>query len=201
MHEYAFKIPENLPSDVAAPLLCAGTTVFRPLKEAGVKPGKRVSIVGIGGLGHLAIQFAKAMGADAVVAVSRSPNKEKDVRDLGATDSMPYTLFLSFLAVRGSLIMVGLPTDDVKFSAFGVVAKGTTFGDSNIGSIQDIKDMLEVASKTNVRAVIQKLPVSKANEGIKIVGGATVSCARTNLTSWFFDCIGTNANCIQYERC
>ncbi|KAG2787786.1 hypothetical protein Pcac1_g3081 [Phytophthora cactorum] len=97
--------------------------------------------------------------------------------------------------------MVGLPTDDVKFSAFGVVAKGTTFGDSNIGSIQDIKDMLEVASKTNVRAVIQKLPVSKANEGIKIVGGATVSCARTNLTSWFFDCIGTNANCIQYERC
>ncbi|KAG3043564.1 hypothetical protein PC121_g22464 [Phytophthora cactorum] len=87
MHEYAFKIPENLPSDVVAPLLCAGTTVFRPLKEAGVKPGKRVSIVGIGGLGHLAIQFAKAMGADAVVAVSRSPNKEKDVRDLGATDS------------------------------------------------------------------------------------------------------------------
>ncbi|KAG3063228.1 hypothetical protein PI124_g19204 [Phytophthora idaei] len=87
MHEYAFKIPENPPSDVAAPLLCAGATVFRPLKEAGVKPGKRVGIVGIGGLGHLAIQFAKAMGADAVVAVSRLPNKEKEVRDLGATDS------------------------------------------------------------------------------------------------------------------
>ncbi|KAG3063225.1 hypothetical protein PI124_g19205 [Phytophthora idaei] len=97
--------------------------------------------------------------------------------------------------------MVGLPTDDVKFSAFGVVTKGTTFGGSNIGSIQDIKDMLEVASKTNVRTVIQKLPVSKANEGIKIVGGATVSCSRTNFTSWLFDYIGTNANCIQYERC
>ncbi|ETI31452.1 hypothetical protein F441_04334 [Phytophthora nicotianae CJ01A1] len=201
MHEYAFKIPDNIPSDVAAPLLCAGATVFRPLKEAGVKPGKRVGIVGIGGLGHLAIQFAKAMGADAVVAFSRSPNKEKEVRDLGATDfvnytdekqataaektidvllvcanadNMPYTLFLSFLAVRGSLIMVGLPNDDVKFSAFGVVAKGANFGGSNIGSIKDIKDMLEVASKKNVRPVIQKLPMSKANEGIKMVRDGSV---------------------------
>ncbi|ETK71851.1 hypothetical protein L915_20969 [Phytophthora nicotianae] len=200
-HEYAFKIPDNIPSDVAAPLLCAGATVFTPLKEAGVQPGKRVGIVGIGGLGHLGIQFAKAMGADAVVAFSRSANKEKEVRDLGATDfvnysdekqaaaaagsvdvllvcanadNMPYTLFLSFLAVRGSLIMVGLPNDDVKFSAFGVVAKGANFGGSNIGSIKDIKDMLEVASKKNVRAVIQKLPMSKVNEGIKMVRNGSV---------------------------
>ncbi|KAE9334631.1 hypothetical protein PF008_g13858 [Phytophthora fragariae] len=134
-NEYAFKIPDNIPSDVAAPLLCAGTTVFTPLKEADVKPGKRVGVVGIGGLGHLGIQFAKAMGADAVVAFSRSANKESEVRALGATefvvytdekqaeaaagsvdvllicanaDNMPYTLFLSFLAVRGSCIMAGL---------------------------------------------------------------------------------------------
>jgi alcohol dehydrogenase (NADP+) len=200
-HEYAFKIPDNLPSDVAAPLLCAGTTVFTPLKEAGVKPGKRVGVVGIGGLGHLGIQFAKAMGADAVVAFSRSANKEQEVRALGATefvvytdskqanaaagsvdvllicanaDNMPYTLFLSFLAVRGSCIMVGLPNDDIKFNAFGVVGKGAKFVGSNIGSIQDIKDMLEVASKKNVHAVIQKLPMSKANEGIKMVRDGSV---------------------------
>ncbi|KAG1692053.1 hypothetical protein DVH05_025861 [Phytophthora capsici] len=200
-HEYAFKIPDNLPSDAAAPLLCAGATVFTPLKEAGVKPGKRVGVVGIGGLGHLAIQFAKAMGADAVVAFSRSANKEKEVRDLGATefvvytdekqaaaaeksvdvlvicanaDNMPYGLFLSFLAVRGSCIMVGLPNDDIKFNAFGVVEKGAKFVGSNIGSIQDIKDMLEVASTKNVHAVIQKLPMSQANEGIKMVRDGTV---------------------------
>ncbi|KAG2522615.1 hypothetical protein JM16_003406 [Phytophthora kernoviae] len=200
-HEYAFKIPDNIPSDVVAPLLCAGATVFTPLKEADVKPGKRVGVVGIGGLGHLGIQFAKAMGADAVVAFSRSANKEEEVRALGAmefvvytdakqaaaaansvdvllicanADNMPYTLFLSFLAVRGSCIMVGLPNDDVKFNAFGVVGKGAKFVGSNIGSIQDIKDMLEVASKKNVRAVVQKLPMSKVNEGIKMVRDGTV---------------------------
>ncbi|KAF1788654.1 D-isomer specific 2-hydroxyacid dehydrogenase, NAD-binding domain conserved site 1 [Phytophthora cactorum] len=110
MHEYAFKIPENLPSDVAAPLLCAGATVFRPLKEAGVKPGKRVGIVGIGGLGHLAIQFAKAMGADAVVAFSRSPNKEKEVRDLGATDFVNYTDKKQAAAAEMSIDVLLSPT-------------------------------------------------------------------------------------------
>ncbi|KAG7382217.1 hypothetical protein PHYBOEH_010591 [Phytophthora boehmeriae] len=207
-YEYAFKIPDNLPSDVVAPLLCAGATVFTPLKEADVKPGKRVGVVGIGGLGHLGIQFARAMGADAVVAFSRSANKEKEVRDLGATDfvvytdekqaaaaadsvdvllicanadKMPYTQFLSFLAVRGTCIMVGLPNDDVKFSAFGIVCKGAKFVGSNIGSMQDIKDMLEVASKKNVRAVIQKLPMSKANEGIKMVrDGSKLPMSKAN---------------------
>ncbi|EGZ10798.1 hypothetical protein PHYSODRAFT_287119 [Phytophthora sojae] len=199
-HEYAFKIPDNIPSDVAAPLLCAGATVFTPLKEADVKPGKRVGVVGIGGLGHLGIQFAKALGAD-VVAFSRSANKEDEVRALGATEfivytdekqaadaaesvdvllicanaeNMPYSLFLSFLAVRGTCIMVGLPNDDVKFNAFGVVAKGAKFVGSNIGSMQDIQDMLDVASKKNVRAVIQKLPMAKVNEGIKMVRDGSV---------------------------
>lgn len=200
-HEYAFKIPDNIPSDVAAPLLCAGVTVFTPLKEAGVKPGKRVGIVGIGGLGHLGIQFAKAMGADAVVAFSTSPNKEAEVRALGATDfvvftdekqakaaagsvdvllicanadNMPYMLYLSFLAVRGSCIMVGIPSTDIKFHAFGVVGKGATFVGSNIGSIQDIKDMFQVAAAKNVRPVIQKLPMSQVNEGIKMVRDGSV---------------------------
>ncbi|KAL3665737.1 hypothetical protein V7S43_009170 [Phytophthora oleae] len=176
-HEYAFKIPDNIPSDVAAPLLCAGTTVFTPFKE-----------------------FAKAMGAAAVVAFSRSANKEQEIRRLGADEfvvytdekqaadaansvdillitadanDMPYMLFLSFLAVRGTCIMVGLPNDDVKFNAFGVVGKGASFKGSMIGSIQDIKDMLEVASKKNVRPVIQKLPMSKVNEGIQMVRDGT----------------------------
>ncbi|EEY56042.1 mannitol dehydrogenase, putative [Phytophthora infestans T30-4] len=132
-HMYAFKIPDNIPSDVAAPLLCAGTTVFTPLKEAGIKSGDRVGIVGIGGLGHLAIQFAKALGAASVVAFSRSNSKETEARRLAADEfvnysdekqaaaaansvnillitadanNMPYSPFLSFLAVRGTCIMV-----------------------------------------------------------------------------------------------
>ncbi|KAF1773456.1 D-isomer specific 2-hydroxyacid dehydrogenase, NAD-binding domain conserved site 1 [Phytophthora cactorum] len=90
-HEYAFKIPDNIPSDVAAPLLCAGTTVFTPFKEVGIKPGDRVGIVGVGGLGHLGIQFAKAMGAAAVVAFSRSASKEQEIRRLGADEFVVYT--------------------------------------------------------------------------------------------------------------
>ncbi|EEY56078.1 mannitol dehydrogenase, putative [Phytophthora infestans T30-4] len=193
---YAFKIPESIPSDAAAPLLCAGTTVFTPFKEAGLKAGDRVGIVGIGGLGHLAIQFAKAMGAEAVVAFSRSSNKEKEVLDLGAdefvnysdpeqakaaedsvdillvtadADGMPYQLFLSFLASRGTCIMVGLPNDEVHFKPAQVVMKGAKFVGSHIGSIQDVKDMLALAAEKNVRPVIQTLPMSKANEGIQML--------------------------------
>ncbi|GLE10473.1 hypothetical protein PINS_up022595 [Pythium insidiosum] len=81
---YAFKIPEALPSDVAAPLLCAGVTVYTPLKQY-VKPGYRVGVVGIGGLGHLALQFIKALGGTPV-AFSQSPNKEEQARALGAED-------------------------------------------------------------------------------------------------------------------
>ncbi|KAG3134378.1 hypothetical protein PI126_g18709 [Phytophthora idaei] len=200
-HEFAIKIPDNIPSDVAAPLMCAGTTVFTPFKEAGIKKGDRVGIVGIGGLGHIAIQFAKAMGAASVTAFSRSNNKEQEVRGLGADEfvvytdekqakaavgsvdillitadanNMPYSTFLSFLAVRGTCIMVGLPNDDIKFNAFQVVGKGAKFVGSNVGSIQDMKDTLEVASKHNVRLVIQKLPMAKVNEGIDMVRKGTV---------------------------
>ncbi|KAE8978721.1 hypothetical protein PR002_g24631 [Phytophthora rubi] len=179
LSDFAYKIPESIPSDAAAPLLCAGTTVFTPFKEVGVKPGDRVGIVGIGGLGHLAIQFAKAMGADAVVAFSRSANKEAEAKAAGGSvdillvtadaDDMPYELFLSFLASRGKCIMVGLPKDEVKFKPYQVVVKGVKFMGSHIGSIQDVKDMLALAAEKNVRPVIQKLPMSKANEGIQML--------------------------------
>ncbi|ETM31777.1 hypothetical protein L914_20700 [Phytophthora nicotianae] len=141
------------------------------------------------------------MGAAAVVAFSRSASKEQEIRRLGADEfvvytdekqaadasksvdillitadanNMPYTLFLSFLAVHGTVIMVGLPNDEVKFSPYPLVGKGLNFKGSAIGSIQDIKDMLELASKKNVRPVIQKLPMSKVNEGIQMVRNGTV---------------------------
>ncbi|KAG2768901.1 hypothetical protein PC129_g23759 [Phytophthora cactorum] len=84
-NNYAFKIPDALPSDAAAPLMCAGATVFTPLKQEGVKAGDRVGVIGIGGLGHIAIQFIRALGA-VPVAFSRSSRKEKEIRSLGAEE-------------------------------------------------------------------------------------------------------------------
>jgi alcohol dehydrogenase (NADP+) len=204
LESYTFKIPDNIPSDVAAPLLCAGATVFTPFKEAGVKAGvkagDRVGVIGIGGLGHLGIQFAKAMGAT-VVAFSRSANKEAEVRALGADEfvnysdteqakaaggsvdillltadakNMPYDLFMSFLGFRGTLIMVGIPDDQIKLFPFNLVPKGRKILGSAIGSIDDIKDMLKLASEKNVRPVIQKLPMSEVNKGLDMVRDGSV---------------------------
>ncbi|KAE8881131.1 hypothetical protein PF003_g34651 [Phytophthora fragariae] len=194
-NNYAFKLPENIPSDVAAPLMCAGATVFTPLKQEGVEAGDRVGVVGIGVLGHLAIQFIRALGA-IPIAFSRSANKEQEIRALGAEEfynlsdeadqkkaansvdylvltadanDMPYNLYLSLVRKRGTFIMVGLPNDDVKLSPFFIVPRAVRVRGSCIGSIQDIKDMLELASKENVRPMIQKLPMSKVNEGLDMV--------------------------------
>ncbi|RLN78588.1 hypothetical protein BBJ28_00001948 [Nothophytophthora sp. Chile5] len=192
---YAFKIPENLPSDVAAPLMCAGVTVFTPLKQEGVKAGDRVGVIGIGGLGHLAIQFIRALGATPV-AFSRSANKKKEILALGAEEfynlsdpeeqkkkagcvdflvltadanNLPYDLYLSLVRKRGTFIMVGVPNDQVKISPFFLVPRAVRVRGSAIGSIQDIKDMLALAAKENVRPIIQKLPMDKVNEGLDMV--------------------------------
>jgi len=198
--DFAFQIPDNIPSDQAAPLLCAGATVYTPLLEAGVKPGVRVGVVGIGGLGHLGLQFAKALGGT-VVAFSRSASKEAESRSLGAdefinygdaeatkkasrsvdvllvtanAENMPFDLFLSFLKTRGQLLLVGLPEDGVKFRAGVLVSRGVKFVGSHIGSTAGIKAMLKLASEKNVRAVVQKLPMSKVNEGVEMVRNGSV---------------------------
>ncbi|KAG1688870.1 hypothetical protein DVH05_003045 [Phytophthora capsici] len=192
---FAFKIPENIPSDVAAPLLCAGATVFSPLKHQGVKAGDRVGVIGIGGLGHLAIQFIRAMGA-VPVAFSRSANKRQQILDLGAAEfynlsdpedakkaensvhtliltadakGMPYNQYLGLLRKRGTLVMLGLPNDEIQFLPVFVVGRGIRVVGSLIGSIEDIEDMLKLASEKNVRPIIQKLPMAKVNEGITIM--------------------------------
>ena len=85
---FVFRIPDGLAPYHAAPLLCAGTTVYEPLKRYGAGPGKRVGIVGVGGLGHLAILFAKAMGTTSVIGISRKASKKQDTLDLGADDSI-----------------------------------------------------------------------------------------------------------------
>ncbi|TMW61723.1 hypothetical protein Poli38472_010786 [Pythium oligandrum] len=194
LSDYAFKIPDTLPSDATAPLLCAGVTVYTPLKQY-VKPGQRVGVVGIGGLGHIALQFIRALGAQPV-AYSHSPSKEEQARELGAVDfinlskpediararrsvdvllvtadakGQPYDAYLSTVAVGGTMVMVGAPSDDMKFSPFSLITGAVSVVGSLIGGIKDTKDMLELAAKANVRPVIQKLPMSEVNKGIKMV--------------------------------
>ncbi|GMF56987.1 unnamed protein product [Phytophthora fragariaefolia] len=197
---YAFKIPDALPSDVAAPLMCAGATVFTPLKQEGVKAADRVGVIGIGGLGHIAIQFIRALGATPV-AFSRSSKKEQEIRSLGAEEfydlsnpeqqkkaansvdfllltadatDMPYDLYLSLVRKRGTIIMVGLPNDQVKITPWFLVPRAVRVRGSVIGSIQDIKDMLELAAKKNVRPIIEKLPMRDVNKGLDKVRDGSV---------------------------
>ncbi|KAF1320423.1 Mannitol dehydrogenase, partial [Globisporangium splendens] len=189
-----------IPSDVAAPLLCAGATVFTPLKKHNVKPGDRVGVIGIGGLGHIAIQFIRALGATPI-AFSRSANKEQEIRSLGAEEfynlsdpeqaqkatssvnvllitadatNMPYNTYLALLHTGGTVVMLGAPNDNVTFSPFLLMMKSINFTGSAIGSIQDIKDMLKVASEKNVRPIIQKLPMAKVNDGLQMVREGSV---------------------------
>ncbi|GMF28356.1 unnamed protein product [Phytophthora fragariaefolia] len=198
--DYAFKIPDNISSDEAAPLLCAGVTVFAPLRREGVKSGDRVGVIGIGGLGHLAIQFIRAMGG-VPVAFSRSANKEQEVRSLGAQEfynlsdpedakravrsvntvvltadanNMPYDTYLQLLRPRGTFIMVGLPNDKLTCSPGSFVRDGKRLVGSKIGSPQDVKEMLDLASKKNVRPIIQKLPMDQVNDGLSMVRSGKV---------------------------
>ncbi|TMW69520.1 hypothetical protein Poli38472_001676 [Pythium oligandrum] len=191
---FAFKIPEEIPSAAAAPLLCAGITVFTPLREH-VKPGQRVGVVGIGGLGHLAIQFARALGAEPV-AFSRSTAKEAEARKFGAVDfvdvtnpeavakaqrsvdvlivtadakKQPYNTYLSFVKFRGVFLLVACPVDDVSFNAFAMLMSNVTIVGSVTGGNQDMNDMFALAAAKNVRPMIQTLPMHEANKGLAMV--------------------------------
>eukprot|EP00002_Diphylleia_rotans_P040968 TRINITY_DN984_c0_g2_i1.p1 TRINITY_DN984_c0_g2~~TRINITY_DN984_c0_g2_i1.p1 ORF type:complete len:354 (+),score=68.89 TRINITY_DN984_c0_g2_i1:76-1137(+) len=190
--DYAFKIPEVLPSDVAAPLLCAGITVYAPLKRHGVKPGVKVGIVGMGGLGHLAVQFANALGGE-VSVVSHSASKKEEATKLGAhhfiNSSVPeevkaadgsldvllvtanykgmdWSSYLTLIRTNGRLVMVGIPEEEVKFQPFNIIMRQIGFYGSIIGSTHEIKDMLEFAAKHKVHPWIERIPIQNVNEAI-----------------------------------
>jgi len=191
---YVFSVPENLKSEEAAPLLCAGVTVFAPLARHNVN-GKKVGIIGVGGLGHLAIQFAHKMGAE-VISISTSKNKEADAKKFGAKEhlvssdkelfkkhensfdvimstangkGMDYDAYLSLLKVRGTFIALGVPEAKLEFMAGALVLKQISCTGSLVGSIQETQAMLEFASKHDVRPMIEILPMKQCNEGIKKV--------------------------------
>ncbi|KAF7133957.1 hypothetical protein CNMCM5793_005483 [Aspergillus hiratsukae] len=193
---FAFRIPDSLPSAAAAPLLCGGVTVFAPLRKYGAGPGKAVGIIGIGGLGHMGILFAKALECERVVAISRSSSKRGDaVQGLGAdafiaTDEeanwartharsldliictvdaadMPLGRYLRLLKVDGTFVQVGAPEAPLPpLMAWSLIQKGVKVTGSNIGSPDDIRSMLCLAAEKKVLPWVQERPMREINAAL-----------------------------------
>ncbi|KAJ9296855.1 hypothetical protein DTO271G3_5054 [Paecilomyces variotii] len=191
---FVIKIPDSIPSADAAPMLCGGVTVFSPLKENGCGPGKRVGIIGVGGLGHFGVLFAKAMGADKVVAISRKADKKADALKLGADEyiataedadwakthsrsldliictvssaKMPLADYLELLATNGTFIQVGLPDDGALSVPVFKLLRGAKLGGSGIGSPADIRDMYKLVAEHNIKPWIEEIPMKDANKAI-----------------------------------
>jgi alcohol dehydrogenase (NADP+) len=189
---FAIPIPDGLKSEFAAPLMCGGVTVYNPLVSYGAGPGKRVGVVGIGGLGHFALLFAKAMNCDKVVAISRSSSKKTDALKLGAdsfiatgedpnwmsnnansldliistiSGAFPLDQYLNLLDVNGTFVQLGAPDDPIpSFSPMGLIFKNLKIAGSLIGTRQHIRDMLELAKKTDLQAWVQVRPMEEANQ-------------------------------------
>ena len=186
---HATKVPEALDSYEAAPLFCAGVTVYRAIKNAGVQPGQRVAIFGIGGLGHLAVQIAKAFGAE-VIAVDIADDKLEFARELGAdhtlngstvdvvkqlrtmggahvsvvTSAAKAAYDQAFYATRssGTLMVVGMPADDLTFPA--IMMREVKIMSSATGTREDLREVLELAAEGKVRCRIETSSIERINE-------------------------------------
>jgi len=189
-----FPIPEVLESENAAPLLCGGITVYSPLRTHEVNPSSRVGVIGIGGLGHLAIQFARVFGAE-VTAFSTSAAKEEEARGLGAhrfvntresralkdlagsfdfilstaNADQDWSVYLQALRPTGTLCFVGVPPKPLTLPAFPLISGSRTVAGSPIGSPQRIREMLDVAARHGVKAQTELFPMAKVNEAIEKV--------------------------------
>jgi len=192
---FVMKIPDAIPSEEAAPMLCGGITLYSPLKNNGCGPGKKVGIIGVGGLGHFGVMFAKALGADKVVGISRKSDKREDVLKMGADEyiatdddkdwatknarsldliistvsspKMPLMEYLQMLRVKGTFIQVGAPEDKLPdMNAFAFIAKGVKFGGSMIGPPWQIEEMLNFAAEKKLKPWIEKIPMNKANDAL-----------------------------------
>jgi uncharacterized zinc-type alcohol dehydrogenase-like protein len=186
---FVLRVPENLDLAATAPLLCAGITTYSPLKHWNAGPGKRVGIVGIGGLGHMGIKLAKAMGAH-VVVFTTSPSKIKDAKQLGAdevvlstdadqmnryTKSLHFILdavsaphdvnaYLHLLKLDGTMALVGLPEKPLEVAAFNMVLPRRNLSGSAIGGIAETQEMLDFCSKHNIVSDIEMINIQQINE-------------------------------------
>ncbi len=191
---YALRMPNNLPLDACAPLLCAGITLYSPLRHWHAGPGKKVAIVGLGGLGHMGVKLAHALGAE-VTVLSQSLKKQADGKRLGSdhfyATSDPETFtklagsfdlvinavsaqidwnqYLSLLKVDGTMVVVGLPEKDIPIGAFSLTGRRRSLAGSQIGGIRETQEMLNFCSQHNVACDIEVVPIQKVNEAYERV--------------------------------
>jgi uncharacterized zinc-type alcohol dehydrogenase-like protein len=196
---FVLHVPFNLNLAGVAPLLCAGITTYSPMRHWGVSKGKKVGVVGLGGLGHMAVKFAHALGAH-VVVFTTSPNKKQDALSLGAdevvisrnademnkhTESFDFILdtvsaehdinaYIRLLCRDGNITIVGLPDKAYAVSPLSLLFKRRTLSGSLIGSIAETQEMLDFCGKHNITADVEVIPIQKINEAYERLSRADV---------------------------
>jgi uncharacterized zinc-type alcohol dehydrogenase-like protein len=192
--DYVLRVPAGIDAAAAAPLLCAGITTYAPLRRWGAGPGKKVAVVGLGGLGHMAVKLASAMGAE-VTVLSQSLKKQEDGRRLGADDyfatSDPDTFsrlagrfdlivntvsapidvnaYLSLLAVDGALVNVGAPAEPLSLNVMALIGGRRTFAGSMIGGIALTQEMLDFCAEHGIGAEVEVIAADRVNEAYERV--------------------------------
>ncbi|MDH2391911.1 NAD(P)-dependent alcohol dehydrogenase [Streptomyces sp. HNM0663] len=192
--QYTLRIPDQLPLDVAAPLLCAGITLYSPLAHWKAGPGKRVAIVGLGGLGHMGVKIAHAMGAE-VSVLSQSLRKKGDGLRLGAdhyyatsdettfqklaghfdlivstvSAPLPFDAYLCLLKTGGALVNVGAPEEPVSLNVFSLMLGRKTLAGSAIGGIPETQEMLDFCAEHGLGAEIELIRADQINEAYERV--------------------------------
>jgi uncharacterized zinc-type alcohol dehydrogenase-like protein len=188
---FAIPVPEKLTSENVAPLLCGGITVYAPLRNHGVRPSSRVGVIGIGGLGHMGLQFARAFGAD-VTAFSTSKDKEAEAREFGAhhfvntretgalkkvagsfdflistvSADQDWGAFVAALRPKGNFCVVGVAPSPIQVHAFALIGGQKSISGSPTGSPRDLHEMLDIAARHNIKAMTERFPMAKANEAV-----------------------------------
>ena len=186
---FVLRVPSNLDLAGAAPLLCAGITTYSPMRHWGITEGRKVGVVGLGGLGHMGVKFAHAFGAH-VVVFTTSPDKKEDALRLGAdevvvsrntdemqkhTDSFDFILdtvsadhdidaYINLLGLDGNLTLVGAPAKPLGVSAFGLIMGRRNLSGSSIGGIPETQEMLDFCGAHNITADVEVIPIQKVNE-------------------------------------
>ncbi|MFT3714466.1 MAG: NAD(P)-dependent alcohol dehydrogenase [Gordonia sp. (in: high G+C Gram-positive bacteria)] len=187
--DYLMRVPDAIALDHAAPLMCAGITTYSPLKRWGAGPGKKVGVIGFGGLGHMAVQFAAKMGAD-VVGFGRTLSKRDDAVKLGAgdyvstqdaarmkelrgtfdliistiSDGMDLNVLLGLTKAHGVVVNLGLPEQPSTVNLGALTGKSRVLAGSNIGGIRETQEMLDFCAEHDMAPIIETIPASQINE-------------------------------------
>jgi len=191
---YVLRMPENLPLEACAPLLCAGITLYSPLRHWKAGPGKKVAIVGLGGLGHMGVKLAHALGTE-VTVLSQSLKKQADGKRLGAdhfyatsdpetftklansfdlilntvSAQMDWSQYMSLLRLDGTMVVVGLPEKHIPINAFALTANRRSLAGSQIGGIGETQEMLDFCSKHGIACDVEVVSIQKVNEAYERV--------------------------------